>query len=166
MKRTGKIRNKMMAGLFAAALLAGTALPAYAETSDMTAYYYEASTYTLSIPATVNLTETATVSRIIGVSAVNVATTEQVQIKVASGISDGKVTLTDTRDAANTIESTVSLTNGGNGIADNAVVAAFEGTSTTAVSGGTLYFSALGDVYAGSYEGTIVFEASIVTKTN
>ena len=164
MKRTGKIRNKMMAGLFAAALLAGTALPAYADSRNMTVNYTEASTYTLSIPTTVSLLETATVSRIIGVSAVNVATTEQVQIKVSSGISDGKVTLTDTKDAANTISSTVSLTTGGEGIADDAVVAAFEGNSTTAVSGGTLYFSALGDVYAGSYEGTIVFEASIVTK--
>lgn len=164
MKKTGKIMNKMMAGLFAAALLAGTAFPAYAETRDITVTYNEASTYTLSIPATVNLSETEEVSETIGVSAVNVATTEQVQIKVSSGVSAGKVTLTDTRDAANTISSTVSLTSGGDGIADNTVVAAFEGASTTPVSGGTLYFSALGDVYAGSYEGTIVFEASIVTK--
>ncbi|MCD8104144.1 MAG: hypothetical protein LUF35_03860 [Lachnospiraceae bacterium] len=164
MKKAGKIRNKMMAGLFAAALLAGTALPAYAEYRDMTVSYIEASTYTLSIPATVNLSETEEVSAVIGVSDVNIATTEQVQIKISSGVSSGKVTLTDTKDAANTISSTVSLTTGGEGIADDAVVAAFEGASTTPVSGGTLYFSALGDVYAGSYEGTIVFEASIVTK--
>ncbi|MCD7957108.1 MAG: hypothetical protein LUG93_15435 [Lachnospiraceae bacterium] len=166
MKKAGKIRNKMMAGLFAAALLAGTALPVHAEYRDMTVNYTEASTYTLSIPATVNLSETEEVTQTIGVSAVNVATTEQVQIKISSGISDGRVTLTDTKDATNTISSTVSLTTGGEGIADDAVVAAFEGNSTTAVSGGALYFSALGDVYAGSYEGTITFEASIVTKTN
>lgn len=135
-----------------------------AENTQLKVGYTEASTYTLSIPAEVTLTEENEVTETISLSAVNVSTTQKVQIKVNSGISDGKVTLTDEADSDNKQYSTVSLVSGGAGIEDNAVVAEFVGTSTAPTTGGTLYFSALGEVPAGTYSGTITFTAGIVAK--
>lgn len=162
-------RSKKWLGMAMAAVMMGSmAVPVLATgtTSNDTLKvgYTEPSTFTLNIPASVTLKETEEVSQSIGLSAINVATTEKVQIKVSSGISGGKVTLKDVEDPQNTHTSTVSLTSGGTEIADDAVVAAFEGTSTAATTGGTLFFSALGDIPAGTYSGTIMFEAGIVAK--
>lgn len=162
-------RSKKWLGMAMAAVMMGSmAVPVLAtgttSNDTLTVGYTEASTYTLNIPASVTLKETEEVSQSIGLSAINVATTEKVQIKVKSGISNGNVALTDAKDSENKCTSTVSLSSGGAGIGDNAVVAEFEGTGTTATMGGTLFFSKLGDIPAGTYSGTITFEAGIVTE--
>ncbi|MDO4340358.1 MAG: hypothetical protein Q4C91_20085, partial [Eubacteriales bacterium] len=160
--KTGR-RMKMAVGIAAAGMVMAAALPAAAEENNtMTVKYTEASTYTLKIPETVTLKENEVVTASVGLSAINVGANEAVGVRVKSGISGGKVTLTDENDATNTVSSTVSLTEDvSTGIKDNEVVAVFAGTSTTAVEGGTLYFSELGNVSAGTYSGTIVFEAGI-----
>lgn len=170
-RRTGAAR-RTIAGVMAMGLLAGGALTAYAaeNTGSMTVQYTKedvsASTFTLSIPKDVTLSETAEVTENVGLSAIDVKDTEKVEIKVSSGITGGKVELTKETDASSTIHSTVSLTSGGNGIADNAVVASFSNNTTTADAGtGTLYFSAIEEtVEPGTYSGNITFEASIVNK--
>lgn len=159
---------KVAAGILAALVAAGavTAYAAESQTGSMSVKFTKEapdSTFTLSIPTTVELSETAEVTEKVGLSAISVADTEKVQIKVASGITDGKVTLNDSA-AGTSVSSTVSL-DGTTAIGANEVVAEFEGTSTTPTIGGTLHFSAVGtDVDAGTYTGTITFEASIVNK--
>ena len=81
---------------------------------------------------------------------------------MTGGITDGKVTLTDVKDPDNTCSSTVSLTEGGEGIASDAVIAEFTMDSTPLTA--PLYFSALGDVPAGTYSGQITYEAFIVSQ--
>lgn len=171
--RRNKITRKILAGAMAVGLMAASALPAYATETDaqlstekeMEVIYKMASSFTLTIPETVTLSNISTVTKRVSMQTVNVGSKEKVQVKVKSGISDGKVTLTDKKDASNTCTSVVSLERGAaTGIADDAVVAEFEGNSTTAVTGGTLCFSKVSDVLAGEYTGSIVFEASIVAK--
>lgn len=164
-----KYLTKGLAGVLAAGMIAGGALTAYAansQTGSMSVTFTKEapeSTFTLSIPSTVTLSETEEVTEKVGLSAISVADNEKVQIKVASGITDGKVTLNDST-AGTSVSSTVSV-NGQDAIGNNAVVAEFEGTSTTATIGGTLHFSAVGtDAKVGNYTGTITFEASIVNK--
>lgn len=165
------MKKKLVATMIVAMMTAGMALPVSAadgdttpQTDSMSVEYEESSTFILSIPASVTLKEDAEVSENIGLSDINVSTSEKVQIKVASGISGGNVTLTDVDDSNNKHNARVSLSSNGAGIADNAVVAEFEGSSTSATDGGTLYFSALGNVPAGTYNGTITFQASIEEK--
>ncbi len=165
------MKKKLVAGIMSAMLVAGMVMPVSAaegdtptQTKEFSVEYEEPSTFILSIPASVTLKEDAEVSENIGLSDINVSTSEKVQIKVTSGISGGNVTLTDAADDTNTCTAKVSLMSGREGIDDNAVVAEFEGTSTTATTGGTLYFSQLGNVPAGTYRGQINFEASIVSK--
>lgn len=170
-RRTGAAR-RAIAGVMAMGLLAGGALTAYAaeNTGSMTVQYTKedvsTSTFTLNIPKSVTLSETAEVSENVGLSAIDVKDTEKVEIKVASGITNGKVELTEASDANNAIHSTVSLTSGGAGIADNAVVAAFSNnTITPDADTGTLYFSAIEEnVNPGTYSGIITFTASIENK--
>lgn len=172
MMKRNKITGKMLAGVLAVGLIASAAVPAYAaeeenpNQKEMEVGYTEGSTFTLNIPATlVALKEGEEVSEKVGLTSINVGTTEKVQIKVTKGISGGKVTLVDEKDPANTCKSLVALTSGAEtGIGDNEVVAEFEGTSTNPTKGGTLYFSQLGDVPAGTYRGTIEFTASLVNK--
>lgn len=161
--------TKGLAALLAVGMIAGGALTVYAadpQTGSMSVTYTKEkpeSTFTLSIPSTVTLSETETVTEEVGLSAISVADDEKVQIKVATGITDGKVTLNDST-AGTSVSSTVSL-NGQDAIENNGVVAEFEGTSTTPTIGGTLHFSAVGtNAEVGNYTGTITFEASIVNK--
>lgn len=165
------MKKKMFAGMMVAVMVAGMALPVSAEdttpmTGNVPVSYEESSTFTLSIPSTVSLSENNGTSGTVGLTDINVSTTEKVQIKVTGGIADGAVTLTDRADEDNTCVSTVSLSEGGEGIANDAVIAEFEGSGSnpTPTSGGTLYFTALGDVPAGTYNGTITFQASIEEK--
>lgn len=159
---------KAAAGILAALVAAGavTAYAAESQTGSMSVNFTKEapdSTFTLTIPGSVELSETAEVTEKVGLSAISVADTEKVQIKVANGITDGKVTLNGSA-AGTSVSSTVSL-DGTTAIGANEVVAEFEGTSTTPTIGGTLHFSAVGtDVDAGTYTGTITFEASIVKK--
>lgn len=167
--KSNKMTRKMLAGILAVGMIAAAAVPAYAtdeeKTEQMTVSFEKKSSYLLNIPAQLELSDITGKAKAIGVNSINLPTNKKLQIKVSSGIKDGKVTLTDENDAANTCSSTVSLASGGTGIADNAVVAEFADMSTEATSGGKLYFSRLENVQAGTYKGTITFVASIVGKT-
>ena len=166
--KKSRLARKMVTGITAAGVMALSVMPVCAaneNTGEMEVGYTEASTYTLSIPQSVTLSEEKEVSQNIGISAVNVGTKEKVQIKVSQGISDKKVSLTDVKDSANIAKSTVSLTSGGEGISVDTAVAEFKGTSTVPTMGGVLYFSPLNDVPAGTYSGTITFSANIVEIT-
>ncbi len=160
--------TKGIAAILVAGIIAGGAMTAYAEEGSTNVTFRKdasTSTFTLNIPTTVVLKETEVVGASVGLHAINVTSAEKVQIKVKSGITNGEVTLTDTSDSSKNVTSTVSLTNGGAGIADDAVVAEFEGKSIVPTVGGSLYFSPVGaDADAGLYTGTITFEASIVNK--
>lgn len=169
-------RSRRLAGLaMAAGMMGSMAVPVMAaevtpssNIGTMTVGYTEPSTYTLSIPESVTLKEDAVVSESVGLSNVNVGTKQEVQIKVTEGVTEGNVKLTDVKDSSNIKTSKVSLDSDGKGIAVGDVVATFDGASATnpiAKTGGTLYFSKLGDIPAGTYTGTITFEASIVDIT-
>ncbi len=146
-------------------LLMVTALAVPALATDQTVVTYtKTSTYTVSVPAGVDLSDGA-VSASITASAMNIAPAKQLVVAVSSGISGGKVTLTDAADSSVTAQSTVSLTEGGAGIADDAVVAVFRGTDTAVFADGTLYFSALPEnQQAGNYSGVITFSMSVVDQ--
>ena len=162
------MKKKMIAGMMTAILAAGMVMPVSAadttlQENSVKVGYEEASTFTLTIPAEVTLSETEGAEGSVGLSAMNIETTEKVQIKVTEGIANGEVTLTDAKDSANTCSSTVSLTEGGEGIASDAVIAEFTMDSTSLTA--PLYFSSLGeDVPAGTYSGQIVYQASIESK--
>lgn len=166
MKRN-KMTRKMLAGILAVGLTASAVVPAYAtdeKTGEMVVSFNKGASYELNIPATLMLTDITGASKAIGVRSINLPTDKKLQIRVSGGIQGGKVTLKDTNDETNTCSSIVSLESGGTGIADNAVVAEFEGMSTTPTNGGKLYFSKLENVQAGFYSATIVFTGSVKGK--
>ncbi len=163
------MKKKLVAGMMVAVMAAGMALPVSAADTaptngNVSVAYEEDSTFTLTIPATVTLSENAGATGTVGLSAINVSTTEKVQIKVTGGISNGAVTLTDENDSSNTCFSTVSLTEGGEGLASDAVIAEFTMESNPLTA--NLYFTALGEVPAGTYSGQMTYQASIVSTNN
>ena len=153
----------MVTGAAAVSIMAMSVMPVMAAdpNKELKVGYTETATYTLSIPTEAkNLSETEEVTQAIGLSQINVGTKQKVQIKIASGISDGKVALTDEKDGDNVAHSLVALQTGATaGITSDAVVAEYAQSDTTST---TLYFGKLGDIPAGTYTGTITFSASIV----
>ena len=161
------MKKRMFTGMLCMMMAVSMAVPVSAadttpQNNQVDVKYEEASTFTLTIPADVTLSETEGAKGSVGLSAMNIETTEKVQIKVTEGIANGEVTLTDVKDSTNTCSSKVSLTKGGTGIASDAVIAEFTMDSSSLTA--PLYFSALGDVPAGTYSGQIVYQASIVSK--
>lgn len=149
-----------------AVMTAGMVMPVSADTGtsseDITVGYEEESTYMLSVPRDVTLSEDAVTTGTVGLSTINVSTTEKVQITVTSGISsEGAVTLTDTNDSENTCTSIVRLAQGGTPLTSDAVIAEFTMDSDPLTA--NLYFDPLGNVPAGTYSGQIVYQASIVS---
>lgn len=168
-KEETKMKKKLVAAMMVAVMTAGMALPVSAADTapisrTVSVAYEEDSTFTLTIPATVTLSENAGATATVGLDAINVSTTEKVQISVTGGISDGKVTLTDINDSSNTCSSTVSLTEGDEGLASDAVIAEFTMESHPLTA--ALYFTALGNVPAGTYSGQMTYQASIVSTAD
>lgn len=166
-----KLTKRVLAGMMSAAMLA--AMPVYAANEDsMIVNYSQGNTYMLNIPKSIDLssTEGKTVENI-GVSAVNTTPTQKVQVKIKSGITDkNQVELVRQDDADTKVVSDVTDKDG-NKVSNGFVVAEFQNTSTTPITTGTgvLNFSAVkdsadGTVKAGSYSGTIVFEADVVGR--
>lgn len=170
------MKRKLLVGMMSALLVAGMAVPVGATGSDpndsLDVKYSLNSSYTLNIPATVTLAADGG-STSVGVSAVNTAPTEKVQIKISSGINESnQVTLT--RDGDNTTKVVSEVTDSQKKkLSNGSIVAEFQDMDTTAITGaygdGTLNFGAIADssggtVKAGSYTGTIVFEAGIVAR--
>lgn len=166
------MKRKTITGLIGITMGITFALPIHADDTSMTIEYQKATTYTLHIPTGVTLSSDSNVkSDTIGVSKVNTAPNEKVQVAVKSGIDEhGNVVLTRKDDSATTAISTVTDKDG-KIVKDHTVVAEFEGTLNTPITEGTgiLNFSAITAsegtiVKAGSYHGTLVFEASVVAK--
>lgn len=163
MKKT--VKTSVVGMMMAAALVAPVhANNTTAGTMDVT--YTEPNKYIVSIPSSVDLTNVK--STVITSKDINIEPEKQVEVKISNGINaDGKVTLTREKgEPSDVTESTVSLTENGQAIAADAVVATFEGQNTTVTSGGTLYFSALPtDLAAGTWTGTITFSVSVADIT-
>ena len=170
------MKRKMLVGMMSVLLAVGMAVPVGATSSDpndsLDVEYTLNSSYTLSIPETVTLTADGG-SATVGVDAVNTTPTEKVQVKILSGINEShQVTLTRDGDQTTTVVSEVTDSNGSS-LGNGSVVAEFQDMSDEAIDGdygdGTLNFGEIADsngetVKAGSYTGTIVFEASIVAR--
>ena len=159
--------KKITASLLGLAMMGAMMAPVHADETTTTLKYTKTSEYTLSIPATIIVSSVNETEQAIGVSAVNTTATDNVQISVKRGVgSDGKVTLNRTGTGTGvTTEVTASLTSKGSGIGANEVISEFQDQSTTPTKGGKLFFSAIpADALAGSYEGTIVFTASVVNR--
>ncbi|WP_257602994.1 hypothetical protein [Thomasclavelia ramosa] len=148
-----------------ALLLAGAmALPVHAEEKTTQVSYTAGNTYTINIPATLELEPGVEKTLNIGMDSINVEPTKKVDVKVKSGITNGNVTL-DRANSSDITTSTVSLTSNGQGITNNEVVATFQDQATTPIQGGKLYFSGLdSNLNAGTWTGSIVFEVDIVNR--
>ena len=158
------MKKKVIASALGMMLLSATVLPVYAQ--DMSVSYSQATTYTLSIPQSIDLSKDSSItSQEIGVSAVNTAPTEKVQVKIKDGITDGKVTLIRKDDSATTVVS--SVTQDRKTVNNGSVIAEFQDTDISPVK--TIDFSAIEDskgeeVKAGTYNGTITFEGTVVPR--
>ena len=163
------MKKKLVAAMMVAVMTAGMVMPVSADTGvsskNLTVGYEEESTFVLSIPAEVTLSETAGTIGTVGLSSINVSTTEKVQIRVTSGISaEGAVTLTDMQDPGNNCTSTVRLEQGGDPLASDGIIAEFTMDSNSLTA--ALYFTALGNVPAGTYSGQMTYQASIVSTAD
>lgn len=170
-----KLKKTVLAGMLGAALL--TAMPVYAaenepkkEEKNVTVNYTQVSTYTLSIPASIDLSASSAETEAIGVSEVNIEPGKKLQIKIKSGITEKhQVELARESDSNTKVVSDVTDSSK-KPVSNGDVVAEFQNMSTAPIAGaGTnvLNFSAVADsaggtVKAGKYSGTIVFEAVIV----
>ena len=171
------MKKGILVGMMSALLAAGMAVPAGAAGSapndSLDVQYALGSSYTLSIPATVTLTAEGGTTTV-GVSAVNTAPTEKVQVKIKSGVNrEHQVELKRDGDQTTTVVSIV-MDSHKNELSNGSVVAEFQDMDTMAISSaqygnGTLSFGAIADsegraVKAGSYTGTMVFEGTIVNR--
>lgn len=149
------MKNKMIAGMLTAVLMAGVVMPVNAE--EVTVTYREPNAYTLSIPASVTLTKEGG-STEVGVKDVNIEPNTKIDFKITTGVNDsGVIELSRENDTNTKALTTVSTTEAGAGIAKDTVFVSF-------VEDGMqdLYFSAPVakngvEIKAGSYKGTITF---------
>ena len=149
------MKNKMIAGMLTAVLMAGVVMPVNAE--EVTVTYREPNAYTLSIPASVTLTKDGGSSNV-GVIDVNIEPDKKIEFKITAGVDDsGVIELSRENDTSTKALTTVSTTSGGTGIAKDSVF-----TSFTEDDMQDLYFTAPvakygSEIKAGSYTGTITF---------
>lgn len=173
--KKNRLTKKAWAGMIVGAAML-TAMPVCAveneSEKEMPVEYSQDTTYTLSIPQSITLSATdSEKATSIGVSAVNTTPTEKVQVTIKSGITNHQVELSRENDDSTKVVSTVTDYQGSE-VSNETVVAEFQDMSTTPVAGAdtnVLNFSAVkdsenGTVKAGSYSGTIVFEAKVVDR--
>lgn len=161
------MKRKIVSSLAALLLVGAMAVPVSANQaeSQTNVTYTEPDNYMISIPAEVKLSTSQEVSASITATEMNISPKGKLRVRIKGGIEDGKVTLTR-EGASDTTKSTVSLASGGTGIdVVDTVVAEFQGQSTKAVTGGTLYFSKLpSDLKAGTWNGQITFAIGILNQ--
>ena len=158
------MKKKVVSSTIALLLAGAMALPVHAEEKTTQVSYTAGNTYTINIPATLELEPGVEKTLNIGMDSINVEPTKKVDVKVKSGITNGNVTL-DRANSSDITTSTVSLTSNGQGITNNEVVATFQDQATTPIQGGKLYFSGLdSNLNAGTWTGRIVFEVDIVNR--
>lgn len=156
------MKRKVIAALLAAVMTMGMVMLASAE--QLTVTYREPNAYTLSIPASVTLTDQGGSVKV-GVKDVNIEPNTQIDFKITAGADEnGVIELSRESDTSTKAVTTVSTTKGGAGIAKDAVFAAF-----TADGMKDLYFTAPaakdgGQLRAGSYAGTITFTVEAPEK--
>lgn len=158
------MKKKVVSSTIALLLAGAMALPVHAEEKTTQVSYTAGNTYTINIPATLELEPGVEKTLNIGMDSINVEPTKKVDVKVKSGITNGNVTL-DRANSSDITTSTVNLTSNGQGITNNEVVATFQDQATTPIQGGKLYFSGLdSNLNAGTWTGSIVFEVDIVNR--
>lgn len=158
------MKKKVVSSTIALLLAGAMALPVHAEEKTTQVSYTAGNTYTINIPATLELEPGVEKTLNIGMDSINVEPTKKVDVKVKSGITNGNVTL-DRANSSDITTSTVSLTSNGQGVTNNEVVATFQDQATTPIQGGKLYFSGLdSNLNAGTWTGSIVFEVDIVNR--
>ena len=171
------MKKKWTAGMVAAVLAVGMVMPVSAagnQTNDQIKVEYEqVSTYTLHIPASVELNAEGG-SEKVGVSQVNTKPGEKVQVKIKSGINASNQVELERENDSNTKVVSLVTDSKGNLMSNGSVVAEFKDMSTTAITDGTagdgtLNFGAIkdstgGTVKAGTYAGVIVFEGAMVSQ--
>ena len=158
------MKKKVVSSTIALLLAGAMALPVHAEEKTTQVSYTAGNTYTINIPATLELEPGVEKTLNIGMDSINVEPTKKVDVKVKSGITNGNVTL-DRANSSDITTSTVSLTSNGQGITNNEVVATLQEQATTPIQGGKLYFSGLdSNLNAGTWTGSIVFEVDIVNR--
>lgn len=160
MKKT--VKTSVVGMMMAAALAAPVHAADVANpTGTMDVTYTEPNNYVISIPSSVTLKKGEEVSTSITATTMNIEPSHEVQVSIKSGINNGGVTLTR-EGGSETTTSKVSLTTGGDAIADKAIIATFEGQDTTVTNDGTLFFEGLSDgLKAGTWKGQIIFSISV-----
>ena len=156
------MKKKWIVTLMAAVMTMGMAIPVSAE--EVTVTYREPNAYTLSIPASVTLTDQGGSAQV-GVKDVNIEPNTKIDFKITAGADEnGVIELTRENDTSTKAVTTVSTTKGGAGIVKDMVFASF-----TADGMKDLYFTAPaakdgGQMKAGSYAGTITFTVEAPEK--
>ena len=160
----------MVLSLSVTALAADITQDSDPKTGNTTVTFNVDPTYTVTIPATVELEkktaadETVTYEKDLTVSAENVRLLEGKQIQVTL-TSDFTLT-NDTQNggAATNLSYTVTVGDSATPIVTDGVVATF-GTSTTEQTS-VLHFAAANPTYAGDYSDTVTFTISVVNSSN
>lgn len=168
------MKKKLVAGIMSAMLVAGMVMPVSAAdpNNELDVQYSLGSTYTLSIPIDVTVLDANGGSAKVGVSAVNTTPTEKVQVTITSGINNSNQIELERENNTDTKVVSAVTDSKGTALSNGSVVAEFQDMSTTAITGGnygdgTINFGPLADsqgddtIKAGTYNGTIVFGASI-----
>lgn len=166
--------KKLVMGCMSLAMAGMMMVPVCAEDSNnsVDVSYREPNTYNVKIPASpISMIKGQTTNAAITATDVNLEPGKVIEVKIKDGATNGIMTLVRTNDTHTTVQTTISLTDEGNAIADNDVVAQFEGNSNDAKNGtGTLYFSAVTgstgneNIKAGTYTGTLTFSIEAPAK--
>ena len=155
-------KNKLISGTMSVMMLGAMVLPVHAK--EMTVKYREPNKYMVTIPSSVDLSNRTT-SNEIEVKDVNLESNKEIKIKISEGVDkDGIIELSRENDADTKAITTISMTEGGTGIALNNDFVTFTVDGTQ-----TLYYSAIqpktGDIIkAGDYSAKLIFTVTAPEK--
>lgn len=166
------MKRRWIAGMMSAMLLVGTALPvSAADTENMTVTYTKGEAYMLTIPAdskTLNLSTSAHVTGTVGVTDVNLAPGNKIQLSVTGGVDSSGVVELTRKGGSETLQSKLTLDSPtGNPVTLNSVFAEFtqNGDAKLNFSPLTTASGDTDDIKAGEYSSTLTFSASIASAT-
>lgn len=160
------MKKKMISSALALLLTGAIVLPVHAADTNVSVTYREPNAYTLTIPASVELSSDAQVSNEISVADVNLEPGKKIEIKITNGIVDnaGTIELSRAQDHSTKAVTTVSTHNFDSGIPANTVFATFTANGTQTLSFSAVSAKTGGMVKAGSYSGTIAFTVDAPNK--
>lgn len=153
---------KKIIGLLGTIILAAAMiLPVHAD-ENLQVTYQVANTYTVTIPATVTLGDSA---QNVNISAKHdIEPGKTLNVKVKSGINNSAIVLTRSGDSGTKANASVTAKKGSttiSNVSEGTVLASFSGFSETSVTGGTLTISKPASAKAGTYSGTVVFSVAV-----